>query len=188
MENWYYMNCNVAKKRSVLCNHKELAKISCSSILRFLSYVIWVELEKKTMNIAQLSHFDRSCRSVHVTRACKQALLAQLSWQWAERNFPGYSNQIFQVSETTLYQWAQRALLCKDSFNHGPWSLYSEMKILSNWTMHHVPSATILAVGTGFLNATNQYFSSNFFLVESTGIHFSQCGFYIVGDFHWFYI
>ena len=33
---------------------------------------------KKTMNIAQRSHFDRSCRSGHVTRACKQALLAQL--------------------------------------------------------------------------------------------------------------
>ena len=35
--------------------------------------------EKKTMNIAQHSHFDRSCRSVHVTRACKQAPPAQLS-------------------------------------------------------------------------------------------------------------
>ena len=46
MENWYYMNCNVVRKKSVLCNHKELAKISCSSILRFLSCVIWVELEK----------------------------------------------------------------------------------------------------------------------------------------------
>ena len=32
--------------------------------------------KKKTMNIAQRSHFDRSCRSVHVTRACKQAPLA----------------------------------------------------------------------------------------------------------------
>ena len=49
------------------------------------------------------------------------------------------------------------------------------MKILSNWTMHHVPSATILPVGTRFLSTTNQYFSTNFFLVESTGIHFSQC-------------
>ena len=68
---------------------------------------------KKTMKIAQRSHFDRSCRSVHVTRACKQAPLAQLSWQRAERNFPGYSNQIPQVAETTLSQWTQRALLCK---------------------------------------------------------------------------
>ena len=34
---------------------------------------------KKTINISHRSHFDRSCRSVHVTRACKQALLAQLS-------------------------------------------------------------------------------------------------------------
>ena len=126
------------------------------------------------MNTAHRSHFDRSCRSVHVTRACKQALLAQLSWQWAERNFPGYSNQIFRVAETTLSLWAPRALLCKDSFNHGPRLLHSEMKILSNWTMHHVPSATILAVGTKFHSTTNQYFSTNFFLVESTGIHFSQ--------------
>ena len=109
------------------------------------------------MNIAQRSRFDRSCRSVHVTRACKQALLAQLSWQWAERNFTGYSNQIFQVAERKLSQWAQRALLCKDSFNHGLWLLYSEIKILSNWTMHHVPSATILAVGTRFLSTTNKY-------------------------------
>ena len=31
------------------------------------------------MNIAQRSHFDRSCRGVHVTRACKQAPLAQLA-------------------------------------------------------------------------------------------------------------
>ena len=130
------------------------------------------------MNIAQRNQFDRSCRSMHVTRACKQALLAQLSWQWTERNFPGYSNQIFQVAETTLSQWAQRALLCKDSFNHRPWLLYPEMKILSNWTMHHVPSAMILAVATRFLNTTNQYFLTNFFLVESTGIHFSQCYFF----------
>ena len=35
---------------------------------------------KKTMNIVQRSLSDRSCRSVHVTRACKQAPLAQLSW------------------------------------------------------------------------------------------------------------
>ena len=72
-------------------------------------------------------------------------------------------------------QWAQRALLCKDIWNHGPWLMYSEVKILSNWTMYHVPSATILAVGTRFLSTMNQYFSTNFFLVESNRIHVSQC-------------
>ena len=41
--------------------------------------------EKKTMNIAQRSHFDRSFRSVHVTRACKQAPLAH-SWADNELN------------------------------------------------------------------------------------------------------
>ena len=80
MENWYYMNCNAARKRSVLCNHKELAKISRSSILRFLSYLIWVELEKKTMNIAQRSYFDISCRSVHVNK------LRSLIWADNELN------------------------------------------------------------------------------------------------------
>ena len=34
---------------------------------------------KKMMNIAQRSHSDRSCRSVHVIRACEQAPLAQLN-------------------------------------------------------------------------------------------------------------
>ena len=167
------MNCNVARKRSVLRNPKELAKISRSTILWFLSYLIWVELEKKTMNIPQWSHFDRSCRSVHVTRACKQAPLAQLSWWWAERNFPGYSNQIFQVAETTLCQWAQRILLCKDSFNRGRWLLYSEMKILSTWTMYHLPSATILAVGTKFLSTTNEYFSTSSWLNQIGSISIS---------------
>ena len=40
--------------------------------------------------------------------------------------------------------------------------------------MYHVPLATILAVGTRFLSTTNQYFSTNFFLVESNRIHFSH--------------
>ena len=54
--------------------------------------------------------------------------------------------------------------------------------------MYHVPSATILAVGTRFLSTTNQYFSTNFFLVESNRIHFSQCTIHFVvlyyGKFH----
>ena len=41
--------------------------------------------------------------------------------------------------------------------------------------MYHVPSATILAVGTRFLSTTEQYFSTKFFVVESNRIHFTQC-------------
>ena len=36
--------------------------------------------------------------------------------------------------------------------------------------MYHVSSATVLAVGTRFLSTRNQYFSTNFFLVESNRI------------------
>ena len=43
------------------------------------------------------------------------------------------------------------------------------MRILSNWTMHHVPSATILAVETRFLSTTNEYFSTNFFRLNQIG-------------------
>ena len=50
------------------------------SILRFLFYPILSRTGKKTMNTAQHSRFDRSYRSKHVTRACKQAPLAQLNW------------------------------------------------------------------------------------------------------------
>ena len=41
--------------------------------------------KKKTMKMSQRCHFDRACRSVHVTRAYKQAPFAQLSYSyWAE--------------------------------------------------------------------------------------------------------
>ena len=45
----------------------------------------------------------------------------------------------------------------KTVFNHGPWLLYSEIKVLSNWTMYHVPSSTILSVGTRFLTLKTSY-------------------------------
>ena len=80
-------------------------------------------------------------------------------------------------SAVTLIEVAQANKLLTNSFNHGPWLMYSEMKILGNWTMYHVPSATILAVVTRFLSTMNQYFLTNFFLVESNRIDFSQCAY-----------
>ena len=94
----------------------------------------------------------------------------QDSW----RDFSG-SPSVSPESRIGLYAWLSARLSPRLVFLRG--LLYSEMNILSNWTMYHVPSATILAVGTRFLSTTNQYFATNFFLVESTKIHFSQCSF-----------